>query len=324
LLETLRVGLSTADQALLEERQSDASEKVRALVAALLALLPDSALANRMRERADAMLRAHKTGLLLKKQTLVCSPPEEIDKSWERDGIAKKSPAGIGLKAFWIQRVLAHVPPSHWTTRLVGTPAELLQRIVDDPFAENVVNGWTDAAIHFADSDNASGAWLAALAAHWLFSQRQKGDKDRDPVDDRVRALIAAMSPVDAEQAMIRFFEQGPNVLRTEAADLLQALRRPWSIDFSDKIFTKVQNGLRSVVQKENRGQIHQWVALATITASAVVPELLSAADEALRVPDSEGDITAMVNRLLQETRLTIGRRKLFYETLRPACRPTT
>jgi hypothetical protein len=318
-LGCLRTGLSPDDQPLLEERLGDQSEKVRALSAALLALLPSSTLAARMRQRADAMLQAQSAGFLRKKQTLVCSPPEEVDKSWERDGIPKKPPAGMGIKAFWVERILAHVPPSHWVERFDREPAALLQEIAADPFAENVINGWTDATIAFAATDAKSRAWLPALAAFWLSRTRQTPDKGRNLGSHRLSALLSALSPEDAESAVLDFFQEAPADLQGDETTLLNLLHRPWSTNFSAKFLAMLQSGFRKAFEKKQGVQMHQWTNLATIMAGALAPELLAPARDAMDHldPQKDGDANSFADRWLEEARAIIRRRELFYQTIR-------
>ncbi|MBA2284566.1 MAG: hypothetical protein H0W02_03695, partial [Ktedonobacteraceae bacterium] len=107
LLETFEVGLSAGDEALLETALDDRSSYVRALAVSLLVRLPASALVQRMQARANAML-TYTDGKLTVKL------PTEIDKAWERDGIAIKPSSGKGERAWWLTQVVSVVPPAHW------------------------------------------------------------------------------------------------------------------------------------------------------------------------------------------------------------------
>ncbi len=168
LLEAFETGLCDDDEAFLESCLNDRSSAVGAAAARLLCRLPRSALAGRMRDRAAAILAVETKGLILEKTKLVCTPPQEIDRDWERDGIAKRSPSGVGERAFWTERVLAAVPPSFWPGHFGLEPAALITAVADDPFAASVVAGWAEAAVLFAASDRASAEWLVPLWRHWV------------------------------------------------------------------------------------------------------------------------------------------------------------
>jgi hypothetical protein len=321
-LECWQTGLTADDQPFLEERLADQSEKVRTLVASLLSRLPTSELAQRMVQRADAMLRAEKGGLLRKKQSIICSPPEEIEKSWERDGIPKKPPAGMGNKAFWIERVLACVAPSHWSRRFESDPADLLTQVGSDSFAENVINGWTDAAISCSVSDLESRAWLPALATHWLASRGRGAVQGhlnpRNPSSPRLIALLKALPNTDAEAAILRLLEEGPADPQNDDATLLQNLMRPWSTDFSARCGAILERGLRKALQGKQNTQVPYWAGLITIAASGVAAPLLPTIREAIDSTNQEGEENvSWAGRLLEDARQTARRRELFYRTIR-------
>ena len=89
-LETFEVGLGAEDEDLLDIALGDKTERVREVAARLLISLPTSALAGRMRARAEAMLT-------LKNGALDAKPPTAVDAEWERDGLTEKG--GQGARA---------------------------------------------------------------------------------------------------------------------------------------------------------------------------------------------------------------------------------
>lgn len=319
LLEVLRIGLSAEDQTFLEERLDDQSEKVRALVAELLSQLPGSSLAQRMLERADALLQTESAGFLRRKQKIVCTPPEEIDKTWERDGISKKPPTGLGKKSFWVRRVLLHVPPVHWTQRFESDPAALIDQVGADPFAENVIGGWTDAAINFAATDAESRAWLTALAAYWLSGPRQISGKGRDLNSSQLSRLLEALSPSDAETAVLHFLEESPIELQGDESILLDRLHRPWGATFSSGMISMLKRGLRKAIDNEKVAQIHAWSGLAATAAVAIPPESFAAGLDAVDISSlqKESQEGSIAGRLLEGPQMILRRRELFHRTIR-------
>ena len=101
-IQVLAVGLSLADEDVLERALDDRSQGVRAAAATLLTRLPGSALLARMEERADAMLRytarrePSRVGALMRKVVatavgraamagqLAAAPPTMLEVSWQR------------------------------------------------------------------------------------------------------------------------------------------------------------------------------------------------------------------------------------------------
>ena len=138
LLDTLHIGLSDADEPLLERALDDRAASVRAAAAALLDRLPGSARAARMAERATRLIRAGHVEL-----------PDEPDAAARRDGVTDHREPGYGRAASWLIQILAATPLSTWDPDLIPD--------VD----QEVLTGWTKAALRQRNQE-----WLAALARH--------------------------------------------------------------------------------------------------------------------------------------------------------------
>src|SRR5262249_34151746 len=105
LVGALATGLSTDDAPFLEQALNDRNASVRERSAALLKDIPSSALAVRMRERAQSYL-------LYANGALDAEPPTATDEHWQRDGLPKKAPSGTGEREYGMMAVLRRVPPS--------------------------------------------------------------------------------------------------------------------------------------------------------------------------------------------------------------------
>ncbi|GAA0488864.1 DUF5691 domain-containing protein [Streptomyces olivaceiscleroticus] len=152
-LDSLREGLSAADEPFLEKALSDRSRNVRATAAELLSALPGSALATRMAERAAACLQ------LADGPVVVAEPPEACDAGMERDGLVAKAPAGRGERAWWLAQLLESAPLGAWSERLGGRgPAEIVALPVADGRRTEVHDAWCRAAVRQRDT-----AWARAL-----------------------------------------------------------------------------------------------------------------------------------------------------------------
>ncbi len=197
-LDSLRDGLSSADEPFLEKALSDRSRNVRATAAELLSALPDSALAARMAERATACLRLAVPGEEGEEgpmagpgggpeegtdgstarsggdtprsgrdsaesdgrgAVLVVEAPQACDAGMERDGVVAKAPAGRGERSWWLGQLLESAPLGVWSGRLGGRgPAEIVALPVTDGRRTEVHDAWCRAAVRQRDA-----AWARAL-----------------------------------------------------------------------------------------------------------------------------------------------------------------
>ncbi|WP_051831117.1 DUF5691 domain-containing protein [Streptomyces violens] len=166
-LDSLREGLSPADEPFLEKALSDRSRNVRATAAELLSALPESALASRMADRATACLRlddpAEDNGTDSERPAtgpvLVVTPPRACDAGMERDGVVAKAPAGRGERAWWMSQLLEATPLGVWSG-LLGhrTPEEIVALPVADGRRTEVHDAWCRAAVR-----QRNAAWARAL-----------------------------------------------------------------------------------------------------------------------------------------------------------------
>ncbi len=313
LLEALETSLSPADEPFLEACLGDRSLAVVQAAARLLCRLPRSALAARMRDRATAMLTAEKKGLLRKKTVLGCAPPEKIERDWERDGIPKQAPSGRGQRAFWAETIVAAVPPSHWQTHFHLKPAELIEALVDDTFAEAVLAGWTEAAARFGTNDPGSAEWLMPLWQHWAGAAGRMQGRGRAGALDRLKTLLPAMSGNQVETGMLRLFETAPTAEGVDVLAMLPLMPRPWTAGFSLKFVAVARRVLKT--QADNAA--YQWAnALFTVARAIpaeVFPKVLAPWDLAGAQRSSDWHVDA-VNREIERFAETIQTRQSFIQ----------
>lgn len=110
-LDSLRGGLSDADEPFLERALSDRSRNVRATAAELLSALPGSALAARMARRAATCVSLDRTG---EGVSIAVEAPHECDAAMQRDGVAPKPPAGRGERSWWLGQLVESAPLDTW------------------------------------------------------------------------------------------------------------------------------------------------------------------------------------------------------------------
>ena len=107
----MAVGLSPADEGLLEQALDDRGSAVREVAAALLSTLPTSAWAGRMAQRARRMV--HTVGRAGQDQ-LEIALVAPLPPTWERDGINASAPAGTSLGVHLLWQVVAGTPLAVW------------------------------------------------------------------------------------------------------------------------------------------------------------------------------------------------------------------
>ncbi|MZE76145.1 hypothetical protein GTY57_03610, partial [Streptomyces sp. SID5475] len=144
-LDSLRTGLSGADEPFLERALADRSRNVRATAAELLSALPGSAFAARMAARAAACVFLDSTAPV---PLLTVVAPHACDAAMQRDGVAPKPPSGRGERAWWLGQLVEAAPLSCWTERAGGrSAAEITALPVADGWQPELHAAWSRAAV---------------------------------------------------------------------------------------------------------------------------------------------------------------------------------
>ncbi|WP_418958650.1 DUF5691 domain-containing protein [Streptomyces tritici] len=157
-LDSLRAGLSDADEAFLETALTDRSRNVRSTAAELLSALPASALAARMADRAASCVALDRSGDGV---SIVVEAPHECDAAMQRDGLVAVPPPGRGERSWWLGQLVEYAPLSCWPARLGGrSPEEIVALPVSDDWQPELHAAWSRAAVRQGDA-----AWSRALLA---------------------------------------------------------------------------------------------------------------------------------------------------------------
>ncbi|MEU5719531.1 DUF5691 domain-containing protein [Streptomyces sp. NPDC020403] len=155
-LDSLRTGLSGADEAFLEEALRDRSRNVRATAAELLSGLPGSALARRMADRATSCVNPDRTGPAV---IIAVEAPHECDAGMQRDGVTATPPSGRGERSWWLAQLVVATPLGAWRERFGGrTAQEIVALPVADGWGGELHAAWCRAAVRQRDGD-----WARAL-----------------------------------------------------------------------------------------------------------------------------------------------------------------
>ncbi|MFV5998156.1 DUF5691 domain-containing protein [Streptomyces sp. NPDC056231] len=144
-VDSLRTGLSGADEPFLEQALSDRSRNVRATAAELLSALPESALAGRMAARAASCVNPDLTA---SSASIAVEAPHECDAEMQRDGVVATPPSGRGERSWWLGQLVESTPLSTWPARFGGrTAQEIVALPVADGWGEELHAAWCRAAV---------------------------------------------------------------------------------------------------------------------------------------------------------------------------------
>lgn len=218
-LAAFAAGLSDADEPFLEECLDDKRKEVRAAAVGLLARLPASRMAARMKARLGPVL-VFQGG----KKPIEIALPAECDKALIRDGVDPKLSLGgkSGEKAGWVRQMAACVPPSHWSNLWKVEPDKLVRLAAAGDWAELLHGAWAAAAASFRDE-----AWAEALL-RWGETNNvlELGETLRPATRERL-----VLERLSGKKARLHGEKGGLQTLH-----LLNACRHAWSREFTDRI----------------------------------------------------------------------------------------
>jgi hypothetical protein len=209
LLGTLDIGLSTADEELLERALDDPRREVRGTALDLLARLPTSRYGARMAARARSCLRVGPHRIEVR-------PPARCDSAMQRDGVTPRAPTGVGQRSWWLEEVLARTPMATW-----GTPDDLLRLPIPEEWAGDVRRGLGRAA-----AAQGNGEWAAELVDRlWPEATAAQRPDDRLLLEALYEALPAGQR---AERAAEVLRADPGRATAAGVERLLELCPRPW------------------------------------------------------------------------------------------------
>lgn len=266
-IATFETGLSSNDEPFLESALDDRRKEVRRAAVRMLARLPASRWAGRMRERVSSLLTwvpGTPGGLLGLRQAqparLDVILPTVCDKPMQRDGIDPKPLSGFGEKAGWLIQMIELVPLDHWTQRWQASPTEVVSASQGTEWAKELLEGWTRGAILQSHPD-----WADALFASAVAEQRA-------PI---LPPLLALLPPSQREARVGSLLSQpDPSFLRPFLTPLLSRCDHAWSAPFSRTILV--------FLKLETQRPGADWTfrdlfpSLATRLPETVLPEVFS------------------------------------------------
>jgi hypothetical protein len=205
-LALLEPELGPTDEGLLETALDDRRQDVRTVAAGLLATLPSSAFADRMRSRAKSFVHPERSRL---RTRLVVDVPDRLDPAALRDGLTDVRPntrmTEETRRLWWLEQVVAATPLSAWE-QLFETPQQALAVRFDEPWSPAIHAGWAWAAVRQRDRE-----WALALLET---RSRHRVEElltllDGDELAAAIRARIGRLAPADV-QLLTRYLDVCP------------------------------------------------------------------------------------------------------------------
>jgi hypothetical protein len=295
-LETFEVGLGADDEELLNIALTDRTERVREVAATLLTSLPTSALAGRMRARAEAMLT-------LKNGAVDAKPPTAVDAEWERDGLTEKGGQGAGQRAFWMAQALSRVPPSHWEAQFGMAPDKLLAATAGSKWRINILESWNDAVGRFKEQ-----AWVAPLWRLWLDlspKELKQSHGDRSELCGVVAPLLAS---ADLERFALEALADTKKHDDFSLYEILDMLPRPWSALVADAWLSGVRGFVTGLTPQIKLAE--PWDDTLSTAALALPETHFARALEPFEVPESKHWQINNFRSQLEELQATISLRQ--------------
>ena len=204
-------GLTPADEPLLEAALDDRAADVRGWAGYLLAILPGSALGQRMAERALGCLRLDRGA---DGARLLARPPAGCDAAMRRDGITPGPDAGRSQparQAHLMLEVLARTQLRTWTDEF-GQTAEQILALPSGSWAPVLFTGWSRAAMAQRDQE-----WMAALINRVL-----EDGLPGTPWAETLRQLVRRIDPALATPEIIASLGAGPPPAIRDAITVLR------------------------------------------------------------------------------------------------------
>jgi hypothetical protein len=212
-VRALIIGLSPADESLLESCLSDKAKGVREAARYVLSQLPTSAFVNRMIGRLAPLVTIKRFPRFSLSVELPDVPTRESNPilfgEWERDGLT-----GIGARAALLQRLVEYAPLGWWSSITERPLSDILERFEGTDFEREIVIGICHAAVIARRANIIDDKWIVPLWTH-LIARDHKVDKNGNQQNIWWAArssLVTLMTPAELA-SLFGFCADQPNNL---------------------------------------------------------------------------------------------------------------
>ncbi|MFC7968744.1 DUF5691 domain-containing protein [Streptomyces cinereoruber] len=271
-LDSLRAGISDADEEFLEAALGDRSRNVRATAAELLSALPASALAGRMAARALTCVGLDRTADV---PTIGVEAPHECDAAMRRDGVVAVPPAGRGERSWWLGRIVESAPLSCWPARFGGrAPEEIVALPVADGWRDELHAAWCRAAVRQRDAD-----WSRALLGPPAIPPAT--GPGTSSLAERAR-LLSMLSPEERALWAARFVAAHG---LSEAFQLLGVCAVPWAEPLGEAVIDALD------IAREAGGYPWSFSGVMGLAERCLAPEAVGRLEPLTARPDEAEDI---------------------------------
>ena len=269
-LETLRTGLSMADEPFLEAALSDRSREVRRVAADLLASLTDSRLCQQMVKQ-----QRYLTLVPGQPPSLNVELPTALDADMLHYGIelkpANQLPA-LGEKAWWLLQMLGATPLDFWSNIWSMTPRAIVKCAQNHEWEAVLLNGWALAAKRQQHS-----VWIEALLEVWV---TDKGTPTTLP-ELSLDVLLRILPPERQDAFLVNFLQSGRGAIYDSLTIwLLRHSSSQWSTELTQIVLTSLahfmQNSNPTNSDWELRTALKEFARFIPITliSEAMMPTL--------------------------------------------------
>jgi hypothetical protein len=271
-ISCLQEGISSHDQAFIEQALEDRSEGVRQLAVSLLHAMPEAPKIQAMFKVVSAMLD-YKNGPLQKKLTIKL--PEQVDMAWKNTiSIIKVRQDDQSDAKYWLQHAFTYISPQSWEEHFSISPDEFISVLNQTRLGKELLQEMIQAALFHHTSN-----WYAPLLAWYIEYAVITPDSDvTQRMDNVCKQMFRTLAPSQQETLIVPL--QAKPAHWEKAINWLPA---PWSLTFSHDCMRV----LKGYSPQDDAVGFDFWSRSLPIIAQALHPSCLETAQE-LWQPDPD------------------------------------